>query len=394
MTVATLSSMNYKGYVGADSRTEIQMWLMISRQYLHCWRSDRRLIDTLYSHPQVINLSVLKLGQELHEFRQRWQQECNMIARVVRLEREVGRPLDLFDIYPSGRFTNAQIDWLDHEDILYWLLNGDGPISSAYNDSQPVAVGDEVHEIKLCNIIRLCPQSDLSINQPEQIAENQDLTINSNSKKNRSRRCTMSYCIYYSRTVFKHVRTCPKRGHDNWFYRNLERKMSYENITISPGKTVDGVGVWGLTTNTTLPTTWFFPDCYLDTTIDNNSYSDTNGNSVKQVTQVDVDDLQQWRKLLTLETELQSAPPILQQIEPEQLQQLLSLLQQQQPKPIEVTVASEREMVYDLIMDEAIERLGLGLTKAQAVTDSGGVCWNYTSITARPSVSKYHTIKT
>jgi len=100
----------------------------------------------------------------------------------------------------------------------------------------------------------------------------------------------------------------------------------------SPGKIVDEVGVWGLTTNTTLPPTGFFTGCKLDTTVDNSSYSRSEGNSVKQAPQVDVeDDLQQWRKLLMLETELESAPPILQQLEPEQLQQLMSLLRQQQP---------------------------------------------------------------
>ena len=106
--------------------------------------------------------------------------------------------------------------------------------------------------------------------------------------------------------------------------------MSQENYVKNCPKETVAVGVEAqeLATQTTLHhTTGFLPDYQLDTTIDNSSYSVFKGNS-KQVPQIEIEgDLQQWSLLLRLETELKSSPPILQQLEPEQLQQLLSLLQ-------------------------------------------------------------------
>ena len=112
--------------------------------------------------------------------------------------------------------------------------------------------------------------------------------------------------------------------------------MSQENYVKNCPKETVAVGVEAqeLATQTTLHhTTGFLPDYQLDTTIDNSSYSAHKRNCVKQVPQCSVEgcELQQWSLLLRLETELKSAPPSLQQLEPEQLQQLLSLLQQQQP---------------------------------------------------------------
>jgi hypothetical protein len=106
--------------------------------------------------------------------------------------------------------------------------------------------------------------------------------------------------------------------------------MSRENYVRNCPKETVAVGVEAqeLATQTTLHhTTGFLPDYQLDTTIDNSSYSAIKADSVKQVPQIEVeDDLQQWSLLLRLEVELKSAPPILQQLEPQQLQQLLSLL--------------------------------------------------------------------
>jgi hypothetical protein len=133
----------------------------------------------------------------------------------------------------------------------------------------------------------------------------------------------------YSRTVSKLVRT-PPRCEETWF----RRKMSHENYVKNCPKETVAVGVVAqdLATQTTLHhTTGFLPNYQLDATIDNSSYSVFKRNS-KQVPQIGVEgDVQQWSLLPRLETELKSAPPILQQLEPEQLQQLLSLLQQQQP---------------------------------------------------------------
>ena len=139
-------------------------------------------------------------------------------------------------------------------------------------------------------------------------------------------RCLVPYIIItrYSRTV-SNVRTPP--GAKKPGFRKI---MSRENYVRNCPKETVAVGVEAqeLATQTTLHhTTGFLPDYQLDTTIDNSSYSAIKADSVKQVPQIEVeDDLQQWSLLLRLEVELKSAPPILQQLEPQQLQQLLSLL--------------------------------------------------------------------
>jgi hypothetical protein len=89
--------------------------------------------------------------EQLEEFRCGWYKQLFTIQKVIELERHLGHPPDLWYLYISGKFTNAEIDFLNENGISYWLL--DGPISSAYND-QPVGDGSNS---ELCNIIRLCP---------------------------------------------------------------------------------------------------------------------------------------------------------------------------------------------------------------------------------------------
>lgn len=114
-------------------------------------------MDTLFSDNNHINLSRGKNGpsqeEQLDEFHSRWYKQSIIIQKLIELERRLGHPPDLFDLYSSHRFTNAEIDWLNEEGILHWLL--DGPIFSASHDQ---SVGDGSNS-ELCNIIRLCPQS-------------------------------------------------------------------------------------------------------------------------------------------------------------------------------------------------------------------------------------------
>jgi hypothetical protein len=113
-------------------------------------------VDTLFSDNNHINLSRGKNGpsqeEQLEEFHCRWYKQSIIIQKVIELEGDLGHPPDLFDLYSSHRFTNAEIDWLNEEGILYWLL--DGSIFSIYK-RQPVGDGSNS---ELCNIIRLCPQ--------------------------------------------------------------------------------------------------------------------------------------------------------------------------------------------------------------------------------------------
>jgi hypothetical protein len=88
--------------------------------------------------------------EELEEFRTRWSRENTTINKVVKLK-FLGHPPDLFDLYPSHRFTNEEIHWLDESGILYWLV--DGLISSAENGQLIIDGSNE----SLCEIIRLCP---------------------------------------------------------------------------------------------------------------------------------------------------------------------------------------------------------------------------------------------
>ena len=62
---------------------------------------------------------------QLEEYHQGWCKKLSIINRIVGLEKDLKHPLDLFDIYASRRFTNAEIDSLNEEGILRWLL---GPI--------------------------------------------------------------------------------------------------------------------------------------------------------------------------------------------------------------------------------------------------------------------------
>lgn len=79
------------------------------------------------------------------EFYQNWYNEIATICKVIKLEKACGRAIDLFDIYSSQKFTDAETDWLYEQGILRWLY---GPISST-----PASSGSE-----LCNIIRLYPK--------------------------------------------------------------------------------------------------------------------------------------------------------------------------------------------------------------------------------------------
>ena len=98
-----------------------------------------------------INQQPKTVEEELEEFRARGNSENATISKVV--EQFLGHPIDLCDLYASRRFTNEEIDWLDENGILYWLL--DGPISST-SDGQLLIDGSNS---SLCNIIRLCPRA-------------------------------------------------------------------------------------------------------------------------------------------------------------------------------------------------------------------------------------------
>lgn len=109
---------------------------------------------------------------------------------------------------------------------------------------------------------------------------------------------------------------------------DMFHKNSESNVNCS--KTV-AIGVSGGRQTTHHTPTGFIPDCYLDE-IGNKSYSCSAKNSEKQVP-YEIEKghaMQQWLILLKMECELGSAPPILQQLEPEEL---LPILQQLMPLP-------------------------------------------------------------
>ena len=76
--------------------------------------------------------------------------------KVIELVNELGHPLDLFDIYSSGRFNNHEIDLLNDKDILHRLLDG-RPILTSEQSPQP---GTDGSNLELCNIIKLRPERD------------------------------------------------------------------------------------------------------------------------------------------------------------------------------------------------------------------------------------------
>ena len=116
-----------------------------------------------YTDDNHINSSIEKRGkkdatsnsrkEQLKEFRHRWYEESTTIQKVVELERMSQKPPDLWDLYLSRKFTNAEIDWLNESGILYWLL--DGPI---FSNSRPIV--DTIKEP--WNVIRICPQNQKS----------------------------------------------------------------------------------------------------------------------------------------------------------------------------------------------------------------------------------------
>jgi hypothetical protein len=70
-----------------------------------------------YTDDNLKNFSIAKdrgsQEEQLEEFRCRWYKQSIIIQKVIELEKRLGYPPDLWDLYTSGKFTNAEIDFLN-----------------------------------------------------------------------------------------------------------------------------------------------------------------------------------------------------------------------------------------------------------------------------------------
>ena len=124
----------------------------------------KRLLD--FSNKKSIGkknpTSKQELTQEeqLGNFTRKWHRQSITIQKVVQLERYLDHPsLNLQDIYASGKFTDEELDWLEEENILPWL--SDGQIFSKHS-SEPVGDGSNA---ALCNIVTVCPPGGSTISE-------------------------------------------------------------------------------------------------------------------------------------------------------------------------------------------------------------------------------------
>ena len=81
-----------------------------------------RITDSGSNNNQTKARAINKrqIREELQESRLRWQEEENLISRVVLLENELQHPPTLLDLL--CRFSRSEIDLLRARGLLSWLL--------------------------------------------------------------------------------------------------------------------------------------------------------------------------------------------------------------------------------------------------------------------------------
>jgi hypothetical protein len=113
----------------------------------------------------------------LTEYRKDRYKKSSIINRIIRLEKDLKRSIDLFDIY--SRFTNSEIDWLNDENILRWLL---GPIEVDSDSSglelRKIDSDQSISEPELYTIIQLHSRPQVYFNQDRPKTRNMEVPCN------------------------------------------------------------------------------------------------------------------------------------------------------------------------------------------------------------------------